>query len=44
MKKELKNLEHSSHTIALSNGSIFAKKRCFLQKMLILANLRGAWD
>ena len=29
LKTELKNLWHSSHTIVLSKGTIFAKERCF---------------
>ena len=32
MKTELKNLSHNSHTIALSKGTIFAKKAHFFQK------------
>ena len=41
-KTELKNLKHSSHTVALGKGIIFAKKRCFFSdKMLTSANLRG---
>ena len=31
-EKKLKNLWHSSHTIALSNGTFLDKKRYFLQK------------
>ena len=41
-KTELKNLKHSSHTVTLGKGIIFAKKRCFSSdKMLTSANLRG---
>ena len=32
LKTEVKNLWHSSHTIALSKGIILAKKRCFVAK------------
>ena len=32
LKTELKNLQHSSHTIALKKGTIFAKNAEFLQK------------
>ena len=32
MKTELKNLLHSSHTIALSKGTISVKKCCFFCK------------
>ena len=32
MKTELINLQHSSHTMALSKGTIFAKKTMILQK------------
>ena len=32
MKTELKNLLHSSHTIALSEGTISVKKCCFFCK------------
>ena len=44
MKTELKNLLHSSHTVALSKDTIFAKK-CwfFVKKMLTSAKLREPW-
>ena len=35
--------QHSSHTTALSKGTIFAKNADFLQKMLALAKLRESW-
>ena len=41
-KTELKTLKHSSHTIGLSKGTIFAKKMVvFWKKMLTLAKLSG---
>ena len=44
VEAELKNLLHSSCTIGLSKGSIFAKKCWFFgKKMLTSASLRGAW-
>ena len=43
LKTELKNLEHSSHTIALSKGTIFAKKCRFLAKNMVATKLRGFW-
>ena len=41
---KLKNFKHRLHTIALSKGTIFAKK-CwfFFKKMLLSAILRGSW-
>ena len=44
MKTELKNLGHSSHTIRLSKGTIFAKKCLFLAKKIqISAKVRVSW-
>ena len=44
MKTEVKNLWHSSHTIAMSKGTIFAKKMLSIcKKMLTSAKLRGPW-
>ena len=44
MKTELKNLQHSSHIIALCKGTIFAPKGWFFaKKMLTSAKLRGPW-
>ena len=41
---ELKNLQHSSLIIALSKGTIFAKKYAdFLQKMLTSTRLARSW-
>ena len=41
---ELRNLQHSSRTIALSKGTILAKKTLiFWQRMLASAKLRGSW-
>ena len=42
LKTELKNLKHSSITIAVSKGTIFAKKCEFLQKILTSAKLSGS--
>ena len=38
VKTELKNLQHSCHTIALSKSTIFAKK------MLTSAKLKRSWS
>ena len=35
--------QRSSHTTALSKGTIFGKNSDFLQKMLALAKLRESW-
>ena len=44
LKKELKNLEHSSNIIVLSKGTIFAKNADFFaKKMLTSAKLRSSW-
>ena len=44
MWKQLKIVLHSSHTIALSKGTIFVKKFWFFaKKMLKSAKLRGPW-
>ena len=44
LKAELKTLLHSSHIIALSKGTIFAKKCYFFsKKMLTSAKLREPW-
>ena len=43
LKAELKNLQHSSHTIALSKGTIFAKNAYFYKKMLASTKLEGPW-
>ena len=42
MKTELKNLEHSSHTIALSKGTIYDRK-CFFTKKLTSAKSWRTW-
>ena len=39
-EKELKNFQHSSHTIALSKGIIFAKKCLFLQKNADISKIK----
>ena len=42
--RKLKNLQQSSHAIALSKGTIFAKKMLLIcQKMLTSAELRRSW-
>ena len=40
LKTELKNLQHSSHTIALKKGTIFAKNAEFLQKYDDISNIK----
>ena len=42
MKTELKNLQHSSHTIALSKVTIFDKKCWFISKKVLTSKLRGS--
>ena len=37
----VKNLEHSSHTITLSNGIFLEKNANFCKKMMTSAKLRG---
>ena len=44
LKAGLWNLQHNSHTIALSKSSVLAKKNYdFCNKMLKSAKLRGPW-
>ena len=44
LKSKLKNIQHSSHTIALSKGTIFPQNADCLQKeILTSAKLRRSW-
>ena len=44
LKTELKNLQHSCHTVALSKGTIFAQKNAeFCKKNSTLAKFRRSW-
>ena len=40
LKTELKNLWSSSHTIALSKGTVFAKKCCFFEKKADISKIK----
>ena len=40
LQTELKYLQHSSHSIALSKGTIFNKKHCFLQRNADISKIR----
>ena len=42
LKTELKNLYRSSHTIALTKDTIFAKNTKFLQKNADISKIKGA--
>ena len=42
LKTELKNLQDSSHIVALSKGTIVAKKGCFLEKKTDIRKIKRA--
>ena len=44
LKSKLKNIQHSSHTIALSKGTIFPQNAdCLQREILTSAKLRRSW-
>ena len=44
-KTEPKNLQHNSHTIDLSRGTIFAKKCWFFAKKILTSEkIKGPWS
>ena len=41
LEQSLKNLQHNSHTIALSKGTIFAKNWYFFKKNADISKIKG---